>query len=260
MSVRPLSHQERCDAVAEQIVEFVAMTRGVDPQRAVPTCPGWTLAGLIKHMGHVHRWVTQIVEKLPTERLPFPEDQLGLPADPYAYPDWLADGAEALLMTLRAADPDTPVWAWGPDHYVRFWSRRTLHETTVHHFDAAVTVGVEPEIDPAVAADGISEFLVNLPYAALWAPSVAELRGDGEGLRLTAEDVGLSWHVTLRPEGYEWRQETDEQRSGLVSVAGRGAVADLYLLLWGRRDTNDPRFRVEGDTALLEHWVASSAI
>jgi hypothetical protein len=44
-------------------------------------------------------------------------------------------------------------------------------------------------------------------------------------------------------------------------VAVRGAAADLYLLLYGRRAADDDeRFTRFGDTALLDHWLANSAI
>jgi hypothetical protein len=65
------------------------------------------------------------------------------------------------------------VWAWGPDQHARFWSRRMLYETVVHHSDAELALGREPVIDRAVAVAGVDEFLENLPSASVWAPRVA---------------------------------------------------------------------------------------
>ena len=42
-----------------------------------------------------------------------------------------------------------------------FWARRMVHETMVHRVDAASAVGVEPELDPALAQDAIDELLAN---------------------------------------------------------------------------------------------------
>ncbi len=58
-----------------------------------------------------------------------------------------------------------------------------LHETTMYRCDGQLALGAPPTIEPAVAVDGIDEFLDNLPYAVTFAPGVRNLRGDGQRLR-----------------------------------------------------------------------------
>lgn len=80
------------------------------------------------------------------------------------------------------------MWAWGEDQHARFWARRMLFETLVHRVDAERAVGGESGIAPALAADGVDEFLVNLPYAGIFAPAVSKLNGSGETLAFQCTD------------------------------------------------------------------------
>src|SRR5439155_11719350 len=126
---------------------------------------------------------------------------------------------------LRAADPDAPMWAWGADQHVRFWSRRMLHETTIHRADAEFAVARDPRVDIEVAVDGVEELLENLRGAAYFRPNVAELRGDGQTLHFGCTDTHVDWAVTLSPEGFTWRRG-----DGAADVSVRGDAADLLLL------------------------------
>ena len=66
-----------------------------------------------------------------------------------------------------------------------------LHETTVHRADAELTAWlVDPEVDPVVAADGIDEFLFNLPSARR--PEHLASLPAGASLHLHATDVTAS--------------------------------------------------------------------
>src|SRR5205814_1893884 len=77
--------------------------------------------------------------------------------------------------------------------------------------------------------DGIDELLDNLPSAAYFAPKVAELRGAGETLCVSATDTGTSWRITLEPERFWWEHDG----AGADTVV-RGAAPDLLLMLYGR--------------------------
>jgi uncharacterized protein (TIGR03083 family) len=184
--------------------------------------------------------------------------ELGLstPDDPSALPDWLEDGIEPMVTTFRAADPDAEVWGWGADRHARFWPRRMVHETAVHRADASLTAGVEPEIEAAIAADGIDELLVNLPHAAYFAPRVGELRGDGESLGLRATDRDATWFIRLHPGGFAWDWSATK-----ADVTVRGSTEDLLLLLYGRRAADDPaRFVRTGELAVLDLFIANAAL
>lgn len=104
----------------------------------VPTCPGWTLKQLFRHVGRGDRWAAQIIAE-------------GTNVDPAAVPSgkppddlegalqWLLDGSRLLVDAAacgtRCRDLDVhrpPAASW--------WVRRRLqHETTVHRADAAIT-------------------------------------------------------------------------------------------------------------------------
>ena len=43
------------------------------PDAAVPSCPGWTVATVVKHIGLVHAWAGEVLRTYPTEAPPFPK-------------------------------------------------------------------------------------------------------------------------------------------------------------------------------------------
>jgi uncharacterized protein (TIGR03083 family) len=283
MAARPdpaWTHSGYCDAVEAEIGRFAGAVRAVDGGTSIPTCPDWTLAGLIRHVGTVHRWAGAMVRDLAQRRYGRDDFALDLPARTDEYADWLAAGARLLVPALRAADPDAPMWAWGADRHARFWSRRMLHETTVHRADAELALGRDPQVDADVAADGIEEFFANLPGAAAsFAPDLAKLRGHGETIRLVAGDRGTAWLVTFAPDGVVLRRAGGDGPGGrpgdpdggadgdaamLGGAAGtlvvRAAAADLMLFVWGRRKPGDAHLDISGDTAVLDRWIAHSAL
>jgi uncharacterized protein (TIGR03083 family) len=249
------SHQRCCDLASAEIARFAAVIRGADPATPVPTCGRWTMADLIQHIGHIHRWAAAMVAERSPTRHSRKKADLPLPADPTTWPDWLAEAETLLVPVLRAADPDTRMWAWGPDKHVRFWSRRMVHETAVHRVDAELALGVQPHVDPAVAVDGVEEFLENLPRSR-------ELRGDGEQLRLVATDGPDRWTIVRHPAGFDWTRGDPEggPPDAVGSVTVRGSAAGLYLLLWGRWPCTDARYQVTGDRSLMAHWQRHAVI
>ncbi|HTW09903.1 MAG TPA: maleylpyruvate isomerase N-terminal domain-containing protein, partial [Acidimicrobiales bacterium] len=168
-----MDHVEHCSLLAAEIERFALAIDGLPLDLPVPSCPGWAVSDLTLHLGKVHRWAENLVRLRAPERIPGPRGDL----EPTA--SWVRDGGTALVATLRAADPDAGMWAWGVDQHVRWWSRRQLHETLVHRMDADLAAGAAPRADAAVAADAIDEFLVNLGAAAYFSPKVKELKGDG---------------------------------------------------------------------------------
>ena len=250
-----MDHAAFCSATASEIARYADLIDGADLALPVPTCPGWDLLALTKHVGMVHRWATQMMRDRATERLDFRQVDRNLPADASGYADWVRAGGEALLTQLQAP-PDSPVWTWGPGKSVGWWARRVAHETLVHRADAALAQDREPTVAPALAVDGIDEFLENLPAAgASFAPNVAELTGQGESLHLHATDADGEWMITLTDDGFRW-----SHGHGKGDVAARGRAADLLLLVYGRLAVDDERFERFGDTTLLDRWLHLSAI
>lgn len=258
----PLPYRTYREAIERETRRFADAVRGADPAGAVPSCPDWTLAELTRHVGSLQRWfctlLTRRVQEFPRSR----DVELGLPDDPRDYPGWVTAGVPDVAAVLRDTDPDAPMWTWGEDPHARFWARRMLFETLVHRVDAERAVGREPDVDPVLAADGVDEFLVNLPYAGLFAPGVTKLRGDGETIAFGCAGgdgaAGEEWRVRLEPDGF--RLPTDGvTESGPDTAAVRGPAADLLLLLYGRRSYQEPVFDVSGDATLLDRWFAHTA-
>ncbi|MEV6112934.1 maleylpyruvate isomerase family mycothiol-dependent enzyme [Streptomyces sp. NPDC052109] len=258
----PLPYDTYREAVARETLRFTEVVEGADPARAVPSCPGWNLADLSRHVGALQRWfctlLTGLVQEPPRSR----DVELGLPEHPRDYPDWVAAGVPVVAAVLRDTDPDAPMWVWGEDPHARFWARRMLFETLVHRVDAERAVGLVSDIDPALAADGVDEFLVNLPHAGLFAPAVTKLRGAGELLAFRCADVGggagEEWLVRLEPDGFRPVVRAVEE-SEPVTAAVRGQAANLLLLLYGRRSYQDSAFEVSGQTAVLDNWFTHTA-
>ncbi|TQK43139.1 uncharacterized protein (TIGR03083 family) [Streptomyces sp. SLBN-118] len=245
-------HELYCDSVEYLERRFVETVRDVDPATLLPTCPGWTLADLVKHRGATHRWMEHLVRTRAAERVWSRDVSLELPDDPRAYPQWFARSAEATLRTLRAVDPDTPMWSHGADQRVRFFPRRLLFEAVVHLADAELALGLQPRISAGTAADGIEEFLENLPYYSWIAEPVAAL-ADGS-VRLTAGDTGAAWTITFGDGGYAWTKSARVASAGVEATAG-----DLLLLVYGRHRADDARFSISGDRAVLDAWLAATA-
>lgn len=245
------------DAVAAETAAFVAAVEGADLATPVPGCPGWTLADLVKHTGSVQRWFSALLRRRIQEPPLSREVELRLPASEDGYPDWLADSAAEAASAFAELDPDAPMWAWGADQHARFWIRRMLFETLVHRTDAERALGRHPVIDRDLAADGVDEFLVNLPHAAFFAPRVAELRGAGETLRFRCADTDTDtdWLVRLGPDRFTVEAGPHPETAADVSV--EGSAADLLLFLYGRLGPD--ALRVDGDAELLARWSANSA-
>ncbi|MEV4179696.1 maleylpyruvate isomerase family mycothiol-dependent enzyme, partial [Nonomuraea sp. NPDC049709] len=98
----------------------------------VPTCPGWTLAELVTHVGQTHRWAVHVLRDQVQERIWSRQVPSGLAEGQSGDAGWLLAGAAELLETLRATDPSMTVWTWGPDGKASWWPRRMLFELVVH--------------------------------------------------------------------------------------------------------------------------------
>ncbi|MFE2879559.1 maleylpyruvate isomerase family mycothiol-dependent enzyme [Streptomyces roseus] len=253
-------------AVAAEAAGFVATVKAADLSAPVPTCPGWTLADLTRHVGSVHRWFTELlrqrIQQPPTSR----DVDLRLPRERDELPDWLAASAAEAAEVFAATDPDAPMWAWGVDQHARFWVRRMLFETLVHRADAELALGITPHIDRPLAVDGIDEFLTNLPFASPFAPLTAQLRAPDQTIRFSCADGDGDWLVGLRPDGFaliaqgaQGAQDADDAGHRAADATVRGTAEDLLLLLYGRLDRRGDGFDLSGDQDLLTLWFTHSA-
>ena len=249
-----MDHEEHCAWLATEVERFAKTVGDLPASTAVTTCPGWDIGELSRHLGGVHRWAEDLVRSAAGRRRSRQEGESEDPGAPG--PTWVREGGATLLRTLRAADPDREMWAWGADQHVRFWSRRMLHETVVHRADAELAGELEPSIDPAVAADGIDELLANLPSLLLVRDQdAAALRGQGEVLAVRPVDGGVGWGITLGAEGYSVGAAPAQADAAYV-----GPAAGLFLVLYRRLALDAARVRVEGEEELANRWLAHTAV
>jgi uncharacterized protein (TIGR03083 family) len=207
----------------------------------VPSCPGWTVADLVAHVGEVQQWARIMVEQRATERI----SRRTLPSAP-AGPEvvgWFREQAPALVAVLASTDLSAPVWSWTGEPTAHFWFRRQANEVAVHRWDAELAAGSATPIDAPIAADGVDEGLAMLPVRG----GSDALVGNGETIHLHCTDIDGEWVVTLSDEGP--RTERVHAKS---DVAARGTASDLDLFVCGRVDAAP--FEVFGDAQLLERF------
>jgi uncharacterized protein (TIGR03083 family) len=247
-----MNHEEHCVEFEVEVSRYVAALADAEAQRHVPSCPEWSVADLTEHLGLVHRWAQRLVATRAQERLAFPSVDMEVgPIDA----SWLRQGADSLCETLRDADADTAMWAWGPDQHVRFWSRRQAHETLVHRVDLELALGKDSVVDALVACDAIDEFLVNLASAARFSPQVRELRGSGEVIAFEPDDGDARWLIQLNETGFALVEQ-----SGVPDAAMSGSSRDLLLAIYRRVRREQLNVNTSGDDALVDFWIAKSAL
>ena len=242
-----------------QTAGLAELVRDADPALAVPTCPEWTVSQLARHVGRAHRWAATIVARRASGPVPSgAAADRHPPDDPVGRARWLQTGAARLVEAVREVGPETPVWTWADRQTAGFWMRRMVHETVVHRADAALAVGRPVQIEPDLAADGISEWLEILPYVRDGGPDTSGLLGAGQSVHVHAADPGLGsageWLLRGTASGLRW--EHGHQKA---DVAVRGAAADLLLLLMRRLPAEDPRVEILGDRAVLDSWLARTS-
>ena len=116
------------DSTFVQTREIAAWIAGADPAASVPTCPGWTLADLVDHIGATQRWVTKLVaDGISEPAAAFSVGWEKAPAEVSAWSDWLLDGAHGVTATFAATTDARDVFdpSGGTDG-VAFWSRRVF--------------------------------------------------------------------------------------------------------------------------------------
>ena len=207
------------------------------PADLVPTCPGWTVADLLRHHGGVCRWAAVIVGGGRTANLG--EDELAAAmAAPDEWParlDWYRQAVAGLVAALRGGGPEPGLVflrdAPGPRS---FWARRSAHETTIHRMDMmsarlghvplAGSTGVPAEL----AVDGLDELLMGfLPRSS------STLRAD-EPIVVSVEptDAPSSWTVRITAEPPLCSPGPVPRPDATLT----GSAAALYLGLWNRGD------------------------
>lgn len=244
-------------AAASLIAEndrLASVLAGADPSTPVPTCPGWDLRSVLKHVGRGDRWAAQMVADRATEALPPREVVGGRPEGDES--DWLRGGVRELLDAVTAVGADSPTWTFTGPKPAAWWIRRRLHEATVHRADVVLALGEAFDLAPDLAADGVSEWL-DLLAARPPAPDPPLAAGATLHLHATDDELGAAGEWLLRGEAVEGSGAavTWEHGHGKGDAAVRGTASDLLLGVTRRIRGDDARLEVLGDAAVWPRWL-----
>jgi len=250
-------------AHTEQLAEAIA---AADSDAAVPTCPGWTVADLVAHVGETQHWVSEIIERRIVDPTQLPTEMATVPTEPADWPDWLRDGGARAAEAFSDEALEAPVFNAASDDRTggEFWLSTLLNELVIHGADAAFAAGRDVDVDADVAAELIRNHLAMLTsptWAAQRPESASALRGSGETLHWHATDEpGLGeageWFIERGPDGASW-----QPRSGEADVSVSGPAKSLLLILTRRRQLTDEadQVSVDGELELVRHWIENSA-
>ena len=191
----------------------------------VPSCPDWSLAQLIWHLGRVQRFWASTV-RAGDVAPEFPEEESG-PARADELEAWFRASTRELLDALREVSWDAPAWVWWKDdRTVGAIARHQVQEAAVHRWDAQHAVGSAEPLPTPAAVDGVDEFL--------WI--TRQLRGP-EPIAFHATDTGDAFMAG----------------PGAPLATASASASDLVLLLYGRVTADE--VAVAGDRTKLDAFL-----
>ncbi|MEU6660246.1 maleylpyruvate isomerase family mycothiol-dependent enzyme [Streptomyces sp. NPDC046821] len=238
---------EHIETLAEEGRLLARAAESAGTAAKVPTCPGWDVRDLLRHVSMVHRWATAFVAE---ERMAYHPGEGLAELDGAELVAWFREGHERLVRTLTDARPDVRCWTFLPaPSPLAFWARRQAHETTVHRVDAEFALAGTPGVIPIeLAVDGIEELLLGFHARAR-----SKVRSDVPRLlRVRATDAGRTWTVRIS----QGVPVAEREGAGEADCELSGPAARLYLSLWNRL----PFPRITGDATLAALWRERSAI
>ena len=237
--MEPATHLQVLSERADALLGAAAGSAEV----AVPTCPDWTVADLVVHVGLVWDWASKIVaSREHAARDDPPEDR-----SDHALRAWAKLRAARLCDELGAADPEADCWTFGLPRTVRFWFRRQALETALHAWDAEGAVGTPSRIDPEVAADGVDEHLrVIVPRSVRRQPDA----WSGQTVHLHRTDGDGEWVVRLGP-GAEVAVDHAHSKADL---ALRGTAEALWLWCANRATADELGIERFGAEEVAARW------
>jgi uncharacterized protein (TIGR03083 family) len=248
-----LPFDRHCAEIVTQTSLLIGHLDNADLTVPVPTCPGWNVSQLARHVDGGQRWARQIVATRASEP---PSDVAlrdlsgAINDDPAVVSAALTEAAAALATTLTETGPDAQMWCPVGDGGSAFYARRFTYETAMHRADAALALGVDFVLDSDVAADAIDEWmeLGCLPFHFEAHPWMRKLLAPGRTIGLHATDTDAHWLLDLTGDVIAWRR-ADEPAAAEI----RAPVTDLLLTIYRRRAVDG--LDVTGDAELVDFWL-----
>jgi uncharacterized protein (TIGR03083 family) len=236
------------------------VTESADPGAEVPSCPGWTMTDLVRHVGAVY---LDKVECMRLGRDPGSWPPPGLDQEPLLA--LLDRGYAALAGEFATRRPEDRVFTWyEPDQSVAFWIRRMAQETVIHRVDAELAAGGPVTGIPGdLAADGIDELLVTfVEYGTTnWPEEFAEMLKPAGDRLVSVVTPERSWLLRLTSRDVRVVDESAADGPAAVgspAAAVAGPAADVLLWLWSRGGEGTAATGDEDTIALLRRVLAAS--
>ncbi|HTJ35050.1 MAG TPA: maleylpyruvate isomerase N-terminal domain-containing protein [Dactylosporangium sp.] len=251
----------------------------------VPSCPGWTVSDLVRHVGQVYLHKALVM-------------QTGAWPDPWPPKDTVTEDPIALLDRSygavthefsRRGDTDRALTWHDPDQTVKFWIRRMAQESVIHRLDAELAHDLESApIPDDLAVDGIDEILrVMVDFGShAWHEDLTDLLATAKGRTVRVQapltpspaDPAASadgspapattpaWLVRIDPEGATVTALASPAASAAAATQTTpdavvtGSPADLLRWLWSRESTPTtdahPPIQVDGDEEAINELQA----
>ncbi|MEV4515379.1 maleylpyruvate isomerase family mycothiol-dependent enzyme [Dactylosporangium sp. NPDC049525] len=223
-----------------------------DLTAAVPSCPGWTVADLVRHVAEVY---LHKVECMRLNTFPDPWPPADLESEPPI--EQLNRAYAELTGEFAARDAASPSRTWHePDQTVGFWIRRMAQETVIHRLDAELALGVPVATIPEdLAVDGIDEVLkLFVDYGShAWVEDFEPVLAGAEGRTvIVGVDGGPGWLVRTETTGAVVSDADPAAAASMpVGATVSGSAAGVLRWLWARESPGVSDVQVEGDDATL---------
>ena len=173
----------------------------------VPSCPDWSFADLIWHLGRVQRFWASVIRAGSDGEPEFPPETPG-PAEARELEAWFRASTLELLGALDETRWDAPAWTWWiEERTVAAIARHQVQEAAVHRWDAQQAVTHVEPLPVRLADDGVDEFI--------WL--ARQLRGPAP-IAFQATDTGTIFNAG----------------SGTPAATVSATASELVLLLYGR--------------------------
>lgn len=245
-------------ALEEDGILLADAARTAGLEAAVPACPGWSVADLVRHQAYIHRWAMRHILERPAKVIDDHDTEADILGDGPPDSELLAayhEGHASLVRALREADPGKVRCATFMNTAptpLGFWARRQAHETAIHRFDAQSArpggaASPAGAFEPGFADDGIDELIMGFAMTRRYRPR----NGREQSLAVRSDDTTGRWHLRIGKSG----AEVSRGDSGADCVL-EGPAAGLYALLWNRGSADAAQVRVTGDPAVLGTWGA----
>jgi uncharacterized protein (TIGR03083 family) len=235
---------EYIEALAVEGSRLADTASELDAESPVPTCPGWVLRDLLRHLGGVHRWAGAHLRDQRDTILRVDDFEAlvgGWPAD-IEMVTWYRSELELLIHTLRGAPLDIECAVFlKSTSSLAHWARRQAHETAIHRSDVESIMDTRTPVETEFALDGIDELVdcfVPRPFMKLRSKVPATLG-------IAPDDGERFWALSISDEPVQvvtMRRECD--------CVIEGSASDIYFALWNRSE--DEGIRVSGDRAVRE--------